>query len=455
MLVTGAMSTYPDGLETESRKAHIFLQQIADPYLRKADKWHEDFERAWRHGYKGKTITMWAEYVDAIAKDGQTEAATWFLTTGGKYGFVDRAYFPGEEELMKSAINTVAQQHIAKGQDNWIRESESYKADKNATYGYLKHIEKMINDLQKQVTGLTADLKQEKAERKNETDHLHNLLSKEKEEREKETSGLKYLLTQEKEERKEESKSLKARADLAEEKAEKERNERIAAENNFQAQLEKEKHQRLLSEQNLKSEHAQLVANIYKNLSEQINAVRKEIREESNADNESTINRFMQKFQNTEDVLKAMMANAEKEAKERAEAAEKRHKEEMDRMTRLFKQQTRQNANLIKIILDQSAKSHRSRTHDSSNEESNSSSSSSSRKHSKTHREKSVTQTNMDNVLNIPSRNVSSSPKGSNKSPRLKNTESFRLNEISKIRTVNSSIVSIKGLPFEEQSSVA
>ena len=116
-----------------------FHRTISNPRSQEA-KWWGDFEKS------GKGILIYVE--DLATKD--SEAAMWFLVTGGKYGFSSRKATQDEERLILSAMQKVAKSFASsenkrEGHEKWIGMDTAHQAG----HVHLNMIYNQIDDLKK------------------------------------------------------------------------------------------------------------------------------------------------------------------------------------------------------------------------------------------------------------------------------------------------------------------
>lgn len=112
---------------------------VSNPRSQEA-KWWGDFEKS------GKGILIYVE--DLATKD--SEAAMWFLVTGGKYGFSSRKATQDEERLILSAMQKVAKSFASsenkrEGHEKWIGMDTAHQAG----HVHLNMIYNQIDDLKK------------------------------------------------------------------------------------------------------------------------------------------------------------------------------------------------------------------------------------------------------------------------------------------------------------------
>jgi len=104
----------------------------------------------WEKARASDNNLMLAKYVYDLSQSyAKTDAATWFLTTGGKDGFAKRNYFlDGEENYIKSAIKNIADK-VFLG-ESWDKTVKWYRDQHLTTYGYLSFIEDAVTQLRKE-----------------------------------------------------------------------------------------------------------------------------------------------------------------------------------------------------------------------------------------------------------------------------------------------------------------
>ena len=143
LLTAPSYARYP----TESDKLYDKGTQLAAALTRTVDKpgssenkWWADFEKS------GEVIAV---YINELASK-DSEAAMWFLVTGGKFGFSSRQATPQEEQLLLSAMQKVAKSFASsnnpkEGYEKWI----GMEAARQAGHHHLAMIYQQIDDLKK------------------------------------------------------------------------------------------------------------------------------------------------------------------------------------------------------------------------------------------------------------------------------------------------------------------
>jgi peptidoglycan hydrolase CwlO-like protein len=143
-----------------SKRDTAAFQNTIRPDSQEAKKWWDDYVNSGERNI--------AKYIDQLAERDH-KAATWFLLTGGKYGFSKRKITPDEEVSIRSAMEKVAKGYSksSASQEGGLEEWSVITEKNHPGHLHLEMIYKEIKDLKKTNSDLKVQLGDLKSELKN------------------------------------------------------------------------------------------------------------------------------------------------------------------------------------------------------------------------------------------------------------------------------------------------
>ena len=169
LLSTTATHAHLPSRETQDREAFFqrgtqaaagaFHRTVGNPVSQEG-KWWGDFEKS------GKAILI---YVDELASK-DSEAAMWFLVTGGKYGFSSKTATQDEQQLILSAMQKVAKSFAASenkkaAYESWVGMEKAHQAGHvhlQMIYNQIDELKKTVDTLNTKIGGMEREIGDQK-----------------------------------------------------------------------------------------------------------------------------------------------------------------------------------------------------------------------------------------------------------------------------------------------------